>query len=68
MTQTERNQIRSRRKRVTAFEQRVLDVVLTELRRAVRMKKQLQLTIDPFIMGGGARIFASPNTEGRSGR
>lgn len=55
-----------RRRRITVFEQRVLAVVLIELRRAVRMKGQLQITIDPFVMGGGAHVFASPNTVGRS--
>lgn len=55
-----------RPKKPSAFEQRVLDVVLVELRKAVRMKGQLMITIDPFVMGGGAHIFASPNTEGRS--
>ena len=50
----------------TAFEQKVLDVVLRELRRAMRMRGQLTITIDPFVDGGGTHVFASPNTQGRS--
>ncbi len=52
--------------RPSAFEREVLDVVLLELRRAMRMRGQLSLTIDPFGIGDGAHIFASPNTEGRT--
>lgn len=50
----------------TVFEQRVLDILLRELRRAVRMKGQLSITIDPFVRGGGAHIFASPNATGHT--
>lgn len=50
------------------FEQGVLDVVLGELRRAMRLRGQLQITIDPFarVHGDGAVIFASPNTAGHT--
>jgi hypothetical protein len=50
----------------TKFEREVLDIVLLELRRAMRMRGQLTITIDPFVHGGGAHVFASPNTNGRS--
>jgi len=50
----------------TKFEREVLDVVLRELRRAMRMRGQLSLTIDPFTYLNGAHIFASPNTAGRT--
>ncbi len=49
-----------------AFEQGVLDVVLIELRRAMKMKAQLHITIDPWLCGPGATIFASPNAAGRT--
>ncbi len=48
----------------TPFERDVLDVLLRELRRAMRMKGQLSIIIDPYIDGGGAFVHASPNTEG----
>lgn len=47
----------------TKFECDVLDVVLRELRRAMRSKAQLSILIDPFVRGG-AYIFAAPNEEG----
>lgn len=50
----------------TEFEREVLAVVLVELRRAMRMRGQLSLTLDPFVDGGGAHLFASPNTAGRT--
>ena len=50
----------------SAFERAVLDVVLVELRRAVWIRGQLSLTIDPFVAGVGAYVFASPNTSGRT--
>lgn len=50
----------------TEWEQRVLDILLAELRRAVKAKAQLSITIDPFVMGGGTHLFACPNEMGRS--
>jgi len=50
----------------TVFEQKILDTILKELRRAMRMKGQLTLIIDPWTSSGGASLFASPNVEGRS--
>ncbi len=57
---------RKRQKPPTAFEREVLDIVLRELRRAMRMRGQLDIIVDPFVDGSGTHIFASPNTEGRS--
>ena len=51
----------------TAFEQEVLDVLLVELRRAMKLGDQLQITIDPWTNPkGGAYIFAAPNSAGRT--
>ncbi len=50
----------------STLEQDVLVVVLKELRRAMRMKGQLSIIIDPWTAGGGTYVHASPNTEGRS--
>lgn len=46
------------------FEREVLGVLLVELRRAMRLKAQLSIIIDPFTMGGGTYIFAGPNEKG----
>lgn len=43
----------------TKWEAAVLDVILKELRRAVRDKKPIEIMIDPFVMGGGAYVNAS---------
>lgn len=56
----------SRPKPPTKFEREVLAVLLCELRRAMRMKAQLTITIDPYVMGGGTHIFAAPNETGNS--
>lgn len=53
-------------KKPNEFEQRVLDVVLVELRRAMRKKCQLTVIIDPWWDAGGAYIFAAPNAGGLS--
>lgn len=50
----------------TLLEREVLDVLLLELRRAMRMRGQLTIVLDPFAHLNGVEIFASPNTEGRS--
>jgi len=47
-----------------AFEQGVLDVVLVEIRRAIRAKSQLSVTIDPFVSTCGAHISAYSNERG----
>ncbi len=52
----------------TEFEAEILDVLLLELRRAMRSRGQLCITIDPYVDGAGAVVFASPNTEGKSYR
>ena len=49
-----------------AFEMSVLKVLLIELRRAMRLKAQLTVIVDPHLAGGGASIFAAPNDAGRS--
>lgn len=50
----------------TDFEREVLDVVLVELRRAMRLRAQLSIIIDPFLPTGGAHIFAGPNESGHT--
>jgi hypothetical protein len=57
---------KKRAKPPTAFEREVLAILLSELRRAMRMRGQLHVTIDPFVGGDGTYIFASPNTSGRT--
>ncbi len=57
---------RRTRKAPSAFEQEVLDVVLLELRRAMKMRVQLTVIIDPWAMGDGTYLFAAPNEQGRS--
>lgn len=49
-----------------AFEKRILDTLLLELRRAMRARAQLSIIIDPFTRGGGAHISALPNETGRT--
>lgn len=49
-----------------AFERDVLDVLLTELRRAVRKRAQLSIILDPFVQGGGAYVFAAPSEQGHT--
>lgn len=56
----------TRPKPPTPFERRVLEVLLCELRRAMRSKAQLSILVDPFVAGGGTYIFAGPNEQGRS--
>ncbi|MDP3768593.1 MAG: hypothetical protein Q8S13_11320 [Dehalococcoidia bacterium] len=53
-------------KPATAWERRVLDVMLTELRRAMKLRSQLTIIIDPFTNGGGTHLFAAPNEAGKS--
>lgn len=53
----------ARKKPPTEWEQRVLDVLLVELRRAVRVRRQSSIIIDPFTMGGGTYISAGPSSE-----
>lgn len=54
------------KKKPTAYEARVLDVLLVELRRAVKLRAQLNIIIDPFVDGSGTYVFAAPNVSGRS--
>jgi hypothetical protein len=54
----------SRRRPPNKFEREVLDVVLVELRRAMRMGEQLSILIDPFLVSGGAYIWAAPSDTG----
>lgn len=49
-----------------AFEMQVLKVLLIELRRAMRMKAQLHVIVNPYLAGGGATVFAAPNEEGHT--
>lgn len=53
-------------KPANAFERRVLDVLLAELRRAMRKREQMQIVIDPYFRAGGAGIWAGPNRDGHS--
>jgi hypothetical protein len=46
-------------KKPSKWEQKVLDVVLKELRRSVRNKAPISFTIDPFVAGGGTYLFAA---------
>lgn len=48
------------------LERDVLEVVLRELRKAVRRKTQCLVTIDPWLQGGGTYVFCSFNETGRS--
>lgn len=50
----------------SAFEKRVLDVLLVELRRAMRRREQLSIIVDPFTMGSGTYVFAAPNEQGHT--
>lgn len=52
----------------TPFEREVLDILLAELRRAMRSGAQLSIIVDPFnpIHGEGAHVFASPNCIGKT--
>jgi hypothetical protein len=57
---------KQRRKKPTQWEQRVLDILLIELRRSVRNKRPLSITIDPFVSEGGAFIFAGQCESGHT--
>lgn len=48
------------------FEREVLDVVLVELRRAMRLKGQLEILIDPWLAGRGTYVFASAHSSGNA--
>jgi len=54
------------RRAPSAFEREVLDILLRELRSAMRARAQLTVIIDPWTAGGGTYIGAFPNEEGRS--
>ncbi len=53
-------------KPATPFEQAVLDVVLVELRCAMRIGEQLSILIDPWVRGGGTYVYATPNDRGKT--
>lgn len=53
-----------RRRPPSAVEREVLDVVLVELRRAMRLRTQLTILLDPFTLGDGIYVFASPQEDG----
>lgn len=55
-----------RRRPPNAFEQEVLDVMLVELRRAMRLRVQLEVLVDPWALGDGTFIYAAPSVAGRS--
>jgi hypothetical protein len=52
--------------KVTTWERRVLDILLTEVRRGVRAKKPITITIDAYTAGGGAYVFAGQCESGHS--
>jgi hypothetical protein len=56
----------TKRRPPTDFEREVLDVLLRELRRAMRRKEQLSILVDPFTLGGGTYIFAATNPAGHT--
>ena len=53
-------------KKPNKFEQKILDVVLKELRKTMRTKTELTIVIDPWISGGtGAYVIAMRNICGQ---
>lgn len=56
----------ARKRPPTKWEREVLDILLVELRRAVRLKGQLEILIDPWLAGRGTYVFASAHATGRS--
>lgn len=48
------------------LEEEVLGVVIIELRRAMRDKRQLTITIDPYALGGGMYLFAARTEAGHT--
>lgn len=61
-----RSMKKKKTKTTTAFEKKVLDVLLSEFRRAVKKKTQMTIILDPFVLGGGAHVFVSLNESGNA--
>lgn len=50
----------------SALEEEILGVVLIELRRAMKDRRQLSITIDPFSCSTGAHVFAARTEAGHT--
>jgi hypothetical protein len=53
-------------KKPTRLEEKVLAAVLKELRRAMRAKRAVSFTIDPYVLGGGLYLFAAQTEAGHT--
>ena len=50
----------------TTYEQKILDILLREMRRAHKDKRPIEIHIDPFTMGGGAYVSAYRCEDGHT--